>query len=312
MRPIRHGAAARGKRPKPDPTKEIDGQYDTQAETADQRQASAPYRPPKWFASRFSKMLDEHGRWPAELPPPRWPLVSAVFTFPWRHGSLAKWLSLSVGAMLIAAMGLLGWSLGQGIGGGAGLGALGPAVISMLLQVMAGCLAVGWAGVLFIGLLAILGDTAAGADDVQHWPAAAAFIDWVGSTFFVINSLALSVLAGKGLGWLLERIEPAGGLALVGTPVVLFPLLLLSMLEANSPLVPLSKAVCRSLVCNWRAWTGFYLETSLLLAVTGGIAIAATLPGSLLLALPLLAMTMVASLMIYFRLLGRLAWCCSR
>ena len=62
-------------------------------------------------------------------------------------------------------------------------------------------------------------------------------------------------------------------------PVVLFPLVLLSMLEANSPFVPLSKAVCRSLVRNWRAWIGFYLETILLLAVTGGIVIAALRAG---------------------------------
>ena len=46
--------------------------------------------------------------------------------------------------------------------------------------------------------------------------------------------------------------------------------------------------------------------------MTGGMAIAAMFPGNLLLAIPLLALTIVASSMIYFRLLGRLAWCCSR
>ena len=39
---------------------------------------------------------------------------------------------------------------------------------------------------------------------------------------------------------------------------------------------------------------------------------AAMLTRSPVLAIPLLAVTLVASSMIYFRLLGRLAWCCSR
>ena len=125
-------------------------------------------------------------------------------------------------------------------------------------------------------------------------------------------SLALCALAARGLGWLLDRVDLSDGLAMVGVPAVLFPLLLLCMLEVNSPLVPLSQAVYRSVVRNWRAWIAFYLETVLLLAGTGGMAIAAMLPQSLLLAVPLLALTIVASSMIYFRLLGRLAWCCSR
>ncbi len=265
-----------------------------------------------WFSDRFKKMLDERGRLPQRPRPPRWPLVSGVFNFPWRRGCLEKWVWLSVGATLIAAMELLGWSLGRGIAPGAGIGAAGPAVLSMLFQLLAGCLGVCWAGVFFINLLTILGDTAAGADDVGQWPEAVAFVDWAGSTFFVINSLALSVLAGQGIGWLLERVQLPGVYAIVGVPVVLFPWLLLSMLEANSPLVPVSKAVCGSFVSKWQAWIGFYVETIPLLLLIGASAIAATLLASLLLAIPVLAMTTVAVLMIYFRLLGRLAWCCSR
>jgi DNA-directed RNA polymerase subunit M/transcription elongation factor TFIIS len=299
------------KRPKPDPTKEISGPYDTRARTADEPRSPAFHRPQVRFAGRFSQMLDEHGRLPPSRPPPRWPLVSGVFTFPWRHGTWAKWFWLSAGAMPIACMGQLGWYMARDIVAGGGLGAIGSAILSPILVATAVCLALGWTGVFAINLLTILADTAAGADDVETWPDPSAFLDWAGSTFFVINSLALSVAAGNGLDWLLSQLELPGGYAMVGMPVVLFPLVLLSMLEVNSPFVPLSKTVCRSLLRNCRAWIGFYLETSLLLAATGGIVIAALLPGSLLLAIPLVALTMVASLMIYFRLLGRLAWCCS-
>jgi hypothetical protein len=300
------------KRPRPDPAKEVAGQYDTQAETSDKEQTSAAYQPPIWFSDRFKKTLDEKGRLRTAPRPPRLPLVSGVFEFPWRRGCLEKWVGLSVGATLITELGLFGWSLGKNIGLGAGIGAAGPAVLSMLIQLLAGCLAVCWAGVFFINLLTILGDTAAGADEIGHWPEAVAFIDWAGNTFFVINSLAVSVLAGQGLGWLLRQAQLPGVYAMVGVPVMLFPFLLLSTLEVNSPLVPISKAVCRSLLRNWHAWAGFYLETILLVAAIGASAIAAMLLGSLFLAIPVLALTIVATLMIYFRLLGRLAWCCAR
>jgi DNA-directed RNA polymerase subunit M/transcription elongation factor TFIIS len=302
----------RPKRPKPDLTKEISGQYGTQAETTVNQQTSAAYQPPIWFSDRFKKTHDERGRLRPAPKPPRWPLVSGVFTFPWRRGVLAKWVWLSVGATLIAEMGLLGWSMGKNIGLGAGIGAAGPAVLSMLFQLLAGCLAVCWTGVFFINLLAILGDTAAGADEVGHWPEAIAFIDWAGSTFFVINSLLFSVLAGQGLGWLLRQSQLPGVYAMIAVPIVLFPFLLLSTLEANSPLVPISKVVWRSLFRKWRAWAVFYLESIPVLAVPGASAVAATLSSSLLWAIPVLAMMTVASLMIYFRLLGRLAWCCAR
>jgi hypothetical protein len=297
---------------KRDPMKEIDGGYDTPKESADKEQVSAAYRPPIWFSDRFKKMLDEKGRVRPDPRPPRLPLVSGVFDFPSRRGCLEKWIWMSVGATLIAEMGLFGWSLGRGIGLGAGIGAAGPAVLSMLFQLLAGCLGVCWAGVFFINLLTILGDTAAGADEVGYWPEAVAFLDWAGNTFFVINSLLVSVLAGQGLGWLLRQAELPGVYSMVAVPVMLFPFLLLSMLEANSPLVPISKVVCGSLFRKWRAWAGFYLETILILALIGVSGIAAILLGNLYWAIPVLAVTTVAALMIYFRLLGRLAWCCSR
>ena len=301
----------RRKPPKPDPTREIDGQYDTVAEIPDERRSAACLRPQIWFVGRFSRMLDEQGRLPPAPPPPRWPLVSGVFTFPWRRCAMGKWFSLSVGAMLIAGMGLFGWILGEAMVFGGGLAGLPQAVGCLTFQTLACLLGAAWIGVFFNNLLAILGDTAAGADDVTSWPNSIGFTEWAGGTFFVVNSLALSGLAGTGVGWLFQRVGLPGGYAAAGVPVVLFPLVLISMLEANSPLVPLSGSVCRSLAGHWRAWVGFYFETIPLLAVTGGMAIAAVLPGNLLLAVPVCALTLVASSMIYFRLLGRLAWYCS-
>jgi DNA-directed RNA polymerase subunit M/transcription elongation factor TFIIS len=302
----------RRKRPKPDLSKEIDGEYETPLDSAGEEQTSATFQPPLWFSDRFRKMLDAKGESTAKSRPPPMPLISGVFDFPWRRGCLEKWIWLSAGATLFAEMGVFGWNLGRGIGLSAGIGASGPAVLSMLFMLLAGVLGVCWAGVFIINLLTILGDTAAGADEVGHWPEAVAFIDWVGNTFFVVNSLVLSVLVGQGVGWLLRQVQLPGIYAMIGVPAVLFPFVLLSMLEANSPLVPISKVMFDSLDHKWRDWSLFYLESILLMAVIGVSGITAMLLGNPFAAIHVLAITAVTCLMIYFRLLGRLAWCCAR
>ena len=106
----------RRKRPKPDPTQEIDGQYDTQAGTADDGKPPLPigrqYGSPAGSARCWTKMADcprsrrrRAGRWFRAFSP------SPGVTAPGQNGSRCR-----VGAMLIAGMGLFGWSLGQDMG----------------------------------------------------------------------------------------------------------------------------------------------------------------------------------------------------
>ena len=88
--------------------------------------------------------------------------------------------------------------------------------------------------------------------------------------------------------------------------VLLFPVLLLSAMESDSYLVPISPPVLRSLGSNPGAWFGFYIVSGILLAAASAVAIEGLKyfsPG-LLLAGPLLG----AVGLIYCRLLGRLAW----
>ena len=261
------------------------------AVAAQQQPEEDPDRPPAWFGERYKRMLAKDSDFLTERPPPRWPLVSGVFTFPWQAGSLKKWVMLSVGVMPIAMLALSGFLVFQ-------------------------CLAIGfglyWAAVLFANLLTILTDTAAGADDVACWPGALEFTEWAGGAMLLFTSLWLTMTIGGGLNWLLWRAGLPGGYVLVGVVGLLFPIVLLSMLEGNSPLVPLSKVIYRGLLDHRRAWIAFYLETILLGGATAGLAIADMLTGNFLWAIPLLALTIVASSMIYFRLLGRLAWCCSQ
>ncbi len=90
-----------------------------------------------------------------------------------------------------------------------------------------------------------------------------------------------------------------------------FPMVLLSMLEAGSPWSPLSLGVCRSLVSAFGAWVLFYLEAALLsagLLLFAEVVLYLVGVWGLLLAAP----AWVMFLIMYFRLLGRLALCCTR
>jgi DNA-directed RNA polymerase subunit RPC12/RpoP len=293
-------------KPRHDPLDEIDGEYDLAKGGETFERPLPTFRPP-WAGTARAE-----GRLPSERPaPPRWPLLSGVFNFPCYRTTWMRWLSLSACAAPIAYLAYAGWCFARGIGAGAGMAGLGPMIVGLMFTSMAVCMAVAWFAVMSVNLLAIVWDTAAGNDIVESWPDAFGFIDWAGSTFFVINSAALAALAGLGLGWLMDCGNLPGWSARIAVPLALFPPLLISMLEMNSATAPFSPAVCRSLVSNWRAWVGFYLETTFLLAAAGGVLAAVPLPGKPLLEMFLAAAVIVATLMIYFRLLGRLAWCCS-
>lgn len=263
---------------------------------------------------RTQRRRDDAGPTPSDLDyapqvPPRRPMLSGVFGFPWSAGCLSRWIGLSVAAALFGNFGLAALHSADSIPGG--YGGIGPALVAITA----------WAGTLFLGAclclivavlcLAILSDTAAGNRQVVNWPNLSAFIDWFGSTFFVFNALLVSALPGFGVDWLLGWLGRPSGFATPLSAFVLFPPLLLSMLDNDSPLSPLSWGVCASLRSHFAAWAAFYVESTLVLAVAAGT-VAATLPAeSPLLTFAVGGAAASAALMIYFRLLGRLAWCCS-
>lgn len=239
--------------------------------------------------------------------PPRWPFFSGVFTFPIYRNSWPHWIGLSMAAtaviplLFFAAM-LLAFP-------GAGWLAAAPWIFGMVFFVVACFFGVIWAAVTSAFLLAILQDTAAGADEVEDWPNPLS-TDWVQECFYVINSFSLSVLCGVPIAQILGYHNPAGWLGLPAAVFLIFPVILLSMLEAGSPLKPVSLPVWQSLAARWRAWAVFYVEAAVL-AVAFFLLLGPSLLLPWLLAIPLLAAGLVAALMIYFRLLGRLAWCCA-
>ena len=105
--------------------------------------------------------------------------------------------------------------------------------------------------------------------------------------------------------------SPPAAWALRVTVPVLFPIFLLSMLETRSPTDPVSLAVWRSVLYAWRAWLAFYLIALATAVVAAALVAAAIRQAGGAVGLVATGVLPTVAWMIYFRLLGRLAWFCS-
>ena len=280
-----------------------------------------PPRPePQWLAFHPSRGYESVANGPTvsdaadPLPPlrphlPRWPLWSGVFGFPWHCGSRLRWFQMSLCACLIGFAGDLAITMANV--NASGLAGLGPALLGLLATATATCAAAAWIAVAAIDGLTIVTETSAGSDSIADWPNPSLFVDWLGEAFFVVNSLGLSASAGLGLTWVLKLLDLANWYAMPLTLLVLFPFVLMSMLELNSAVLPFSPAIASSLIRRPLAWALFFGETVLVMGSASGIVTLARIGMGLRPAIPVVAAVLTAALMIYFRLVGRLAWCCS-
>jgi DNA-directed RNA polymerase subunit M/transcription elongation factor TFIIS len=155
--------------------------------------------------------------------------------------------------------------------------------------------------------IAIVVESSEGNDRLQDPPRWTSF-DWFAELGFFLISAAMSALPA----WLTTKftgdfsLQGQIGIA-AGTWLFCFPIALLSGLEQSSPFAVVSPRLIWSLVRCAGPWLLFYLETGLLAAAVGFLAakIVAGNPWMLLFLLPWLIVT---TLLIYMRLLGRLAW----
>jgi len=243
--------------------------------------------------------------------PPRRPLLSGILSFPFYRGVRVRWFGLTTGLLVVLLLGRGAYC--GGMGAAAGFGGFGSGILGLVLMGTTVLVGMIWTVVASGCLLAVIIDTAAGADRIENWPEAV-FLDWALDAFFVVNSLALSAAVALGIGWALQAAGlsgPPAFAAFAAGVFVLLPIVLLSMLETNSSLKPLSVPVWRSLWCNAGAWLVFYAETALLTA-SAGLLVWLSFKISIVLGIPATAVLLVTPSLIYTRLLGRLAWCCTR
>jgi hypothetical protein len=228
---------------------------------------------------------------PAERPdePPRLWFASGVFTFPFRLRSLAVWLMMSMGLTLTTVyMVVTLWMIGYGL---------------LLVEfLVATCWIVGLA-VSFASAccLSVIESTASGYDQVEEWYAGD-WREWLWSMLYIVGMLVPAGAAGAAVKWLAGSWTAAGAATLV-----LYPVVLVSVLENGSPLALVSPTVLKTLKAAWGAWLIFYAESGVLVGAFVLLAVRQFPAHRWALAFasgPLLA----ALALVYFRLLGRLIW----
>ncbi len=242
--------------------------------------------------------------------PAKWSLLAGGFAFPWTRGAVMRWVLISVWALLAGL--LMQLAFGLGIGGqlpaGDALAVSGSVVAGVLMGLGAVVFGMICLGVAAIHGLTILTETSAGNDRIESWPNLGLFLDWIGQLFYIFNATALCVAFGVLVNWLLRGGHPA----IIAVAIFfLFPILLLAELESDSAFLPVSHLVTTSLWRNGQDWLSFYAESGGLVVLAAALLFGVALKLDSRLVVIFGAMLFAAVVMIYFRLLGRLAYYCS-
>jgi hypothetical protein len=232
------------------------------------------------------------------VPPPRWAYFSGVFTYPWRPQSMLPFVVLSIGIALCEWSGQL---VVSGINSSSRPGALSAGAFGIVwfwLVILTGSYAAAC-------VFAILETTAYNYDAPYDWPEPdwrERFMHFLWMGWCLGLAAALFVTPSALVA---ETLPVRALLCAIGITVV-FPVFVLSTMETNS-LVPFSGPIWRSLGSQFHVWGAFYVISSLLLAGCG-LASVMLFSQSQLLSPIVLGPLWAATILIYARLLGRLAW----
>ncbi|QDS98353.1 hypothetical protein [Adhaeretor mobilis] len=236
--------------------------------------------------------------------PVKFPLVQRVPAMLLTAPILIRWFVLSVFLVVVSSFGSFG----------AGDAASKFHAVAMVCFFVISCiLGILWLAAASAVWLAILTESADGHDEL-HNPPSTDFVEWIGEAmYFLISAVASAVpaaLIGKAMTQLAESLSPSVadlGPVLAGTGWLLaFPVAILSSLEQGSPMAVFSPKIGKSLLTCLPTWLLYYAETMLLIgaAAAGSVWLIGRHPLLGMAAAPVL----FAATLLYFRLLGRLAW----
>ncbi len=227
---------------------------------------------------------------------PRWPLISGVLPFLFTRGVPLIWFTASL--VFTAAV----WLLLTGIGmSNSGMGAAS----GLWLIAMACALAMLGAAGFYSSLLQIVMDSSEGNREVYHWPP---ILDWLGALLYLGVAGPFSAVPGYALAHIpAVAADPLlFALAIAGSVLICLPIIMLSQLDINSPAGILSGRMLASIAQCPFSWMFFCLENAVLAAICGAATYVVIMnhPDAAL----WLTFLYVADLILFARLLGRLAW----
>jgi hypothetical protein len=229
-------------------------------------------------------------------PPPRWPMLSGVLTFPFYLNTLCPWFFTSLGLMIAA------WILMFWLGPGLILGLTGARLFGMATCATA-MITIGYAASC---CLVIIEATSNGYDSIEISPG----LEW---KEWIWNYAHIAVLALEatlvGLALRLVCLSDSWQITAVGA-FIAFPLVLLGALAADGAWAPVAIGqVLRSIIRLPGTWVLFYAETTGLALAWISITVAGLISPepwpTPIYSAPFLA----AYILIYARLIGRLAGC---
>ena len=236
--------------------------------------------------------------------PPRLPLVVGVFAFLRGEGMVTRIVVLS--AWLAIASLLLAYAL-PALGGVAGSRVAVATGVVMGVCLLIGALMIGilWSGYFCALAMLIVSESSEGNDHIHDRPSPNP-TDWFGETIYI----AFACMAAAAPGWIIARFvasDPASmSLGAMASWILLFPLTHLSQLDLDSPWAVVSPQVLAALCRAMFSWLLFAIESTFLAAIPI-LAILATAQWGAWVTI-LAAPPIVVAGLVYFRLLGRLAW----
>lgn len=250
------------------------------------------------------RMAQEERQWelkPSRKPPP-WLFRSGVISYLNEEEVRRRWLVLTlcllgIWLMNLIAMILETWTAPPLSYLGVVIDTLGFAATLVCIPFLAPF----W--------LAIVQHTVEGCDTLEDWEQP----EWLDALFQCLYIILPFLFAGLP-GALFARLAGLGPLATAilghSSAVVLFPVTLLSAVEAGAPWGVFSAKILQAIPGTWRAWAVFYLKTTLLMGVFLALAVLAhTYAGMVGKGITIAFFLPVT--IIYFRLLGRLGWFCA-
>lgn len=227
---------------------------------------------------------------------PRYPLITGVLPFLFSRGVPLVYLGIALSYMFGAYVLLQGIAVsaaGYGALSGMPLFAIGCALLMFATAFTYSC------------VLQIVMESSEGNRVVHHWPG---FTDWLGSLLWAGVAIPFSAVPGWALGQIPAIAENTYARALVTdiSVIIFLPIIMLSQLDINSPAGILSGRILKSLVRCAFSWLLFYFLIILLDLACGEATylVLQRAPNWML----WLAFIFALAVILYARLLGRLAW----
>jgi hypothetical protein len=234
--------------------------------------------------------------------PPRFTFFSGVFEFPWHDEVWPRWVWMALGGLVTSIIPVVAiWILES---------AAGYSMITLAFFAMPQIWLSIWTGSYAAACgMQVFEDTAAGNDRISGWPDPnwrEWMIPFVHQCYVAFMAFALAYGIGKALGFSGRDLF----LEIVLAELILFPFGWLSVLEGNNILLLSSPKVLWTVITKPLPWLTFYILVGLLAAAWCGALWAACRVNALL-GMSLNGFLFATGVLIYFRLLGRLAWAIS-